>query len=255
MGLEFALGTCTSPHFASNGWVFRYCGEFGGGFAYTAPYGTDDSTYLGDRYLPFALIASSFTTEYHLTSWLHVGLTLGYETRLLNNKTEVIPGTKPGPYSGFARADPSIVAAFTSVSTSPTPSVPNVVPSSAVVERPGLPESVASETTFARSESPRPSPPPTTAASARPSLPDEVRLLDTARQALSRGNTAGAKTLVVEHRHRFPRGALTTDVAYLEVEIAHAQGQAAELRRLATAFLTRYPRDTHASRVRHLLEQ
>lgn len=104
MGLEFAGGACSSPTFASDGWVVRVCGELGGGVAYTKPYIPDDGTYLGARYWPFALVSTSVTTEYHMTSLMHVALTLGHETRYIDYKTEVISGTKLGMFSGFARA-------------------------------------------------------------------------------------------------------------------------------------------------------
>lgn len=158
-------------------------------------------------------------------------------------------GNSPG---GEHASNSASASSFESTAAS---ALPDAVPPPAALERPPITGSAASETTPARAHGESLRLTPSTAVNTHLSLADEVRLMDAARQALSSGGAARARTLIAEHRRRFPRGALTTDIAYLEIEALHAQGRTVELRRLGAAFLARYPRDTHASRVRHLLEQ
>jgi TolA-binding protein len=92
--------------------------------------------------------------------------------------------------------------------------------------------------------------------SARPivvsTLAAEVSRIDTARTAISVGDYEGAMQLIARYHADFPEGALAADADVVALEAATARGDRAEVARRAKDFLSRYPHDPHAARVRGL---
>jgi hypothetical protein len=91
---------------------------------------------------------------------------------------------------------------------------------------------------------------------ARPSpastLAAEVSRLDTARTAIELGDHDGALRMIDAYHASFPAGALAADADVVALEAAAAKHDRAEVARLAAAFLSRYPDDPHAARVRSI---
>lgn len=80
----------------------------------------------------------------------------------------------------------------------------------------------------------------------------EARLLETARACLASGDRACARARVAEHDARFARGALADEAAVLTIDIALADGDRDEARRLAIALLQRRSEGAWPSRVRKI---
>jgi TolA-binding protein len=60
--------------------------------------------------------------------------------------------------------------------------------------------------------------------------------------------------LIERYRQDFPKGALAPDADVVALEALAAKGDKAEVARRAALFLSRYPGDPHAARVRWLAE-
>jgi hypothetical protein len=86
-----------------------------------------------------------------------------------------------------------------------------------------------------------------------PSLAAEVRLVDNARQALLASDLSVAQDLIQTYRRKFPNGALTADIAYLEIKVAKARGKDTLWRSHARRFIAAFPRDPHHQQVLELL--
>jgi hypothetical protein len=86
-------------------------------------------------------------------------------------------------------------------------------------------------------------------APARPTLAEEVRALDEARQALRQGQPGHALALLESRR----QGALAAEAAVLRVEALIRSGQRAAAEREAAPILAQNPTGLHATRVRSLL--
>lgn len=81
----------------------------------------------------------------------------------------------------------------------------------------------------------------------------EVRLVDDARRALFAGNLSAAHDLIHAYRRKYPDGALTADVAFIEIKVAKARGKDELWRSLAQRFLATFPRDPHHQQVLELV--
>ena len=94
-----------------------------------------------------------------------------------------------------------------------------------------------------------PAPPPIASPTSRPTVDEpadtssaERQVLDTARQALSRGDAQAAWAAVGEHERQFPRGRLTEEREALAVRALVALGQGGAARRRAALLRARFPR-------------
>jgi outer membrane protein assembly factor BamD (BamD/ComL family) len=87
----------------------------------------------------------------------------------------------------------------------------------------------------------------------RPTLAEEVAVLDSARKALTAGNTTIALDALAGHEQRFAAGALAAEASVLRIEALAARGDHAGAAARARAFLSTYPNDPHADHVRSLL--
>jgi hypothetical protein len=79
---------------------------------------------------------------------------------------------------------------------------------------------------------------------APPSLRDDVSLLERARTAFAEGDAAGSLERLTLHQRRFPASALRQEREALEIKVLLALGRTVEGKRLAAAFLERYPRSS-----------
>ena len=83
----------------------------------------------------------------------------------------------------------------------------------------------------------------------------EVSRLDAARTAISGGDYDEALRLIERYHGEFPTGALAPDADVVALEAVAAKGDRAEVRRRVLLFLSRYPGDPHATRVKWLAAQ
>ncbi|WP_437534082.1 hypothetical protein WME79_08285 [Sorangium sp. So ce726] len=132
----------------------------------------------------------------------------------------------PAPQgTGLARQVPSSVPAATAVPA--VDSLPREPRSEEVAQSPAAPTSVLPSSV----------------------LSDELRLIDTARAALQRGDVPLALRLTAEHAARFPGGSLAIERDVLRVDALVAGGRIAEAASHACAFVARSPRSAQAPRM------
>jgi hypothetical protein len=127
-----------------------------------------------------------------------------------------------------------------------TPSGPDVT---AIADEPAT----TPEPARVRRRPPSRSPRADTHVGAAPStLAAQVALLDAARGANSLGDHDGAMQLVDRYHVDYPDGALAPDADVVALEAAAAKRDRDDVARRAQRFLSRYPNDPHAARVRWL---
>jgi outer membrane protein assembly factor BamD (BamD/ComL family) len=85
-------------------------------------------------------------------------------------------------------------------------------------------------------------------------LAAEVSRIDTARAANATGEYDEAIRLIQRYHRDFPDGALAPDADVVALEALAAKRDRGEIGRQAALFLSRYPADPHAARVRWLAE-
>lgn len=147
-----------------------------------------------------------------------------------------------------ARAPAAPLVAPPVASAGPLPSPVVVTPPSAIA----LAAEVASVEPAPEPTKPeKPSAPPKTSADS--ALRDELALLDSARGAIARGDTAAALAALGQHGQRFPRGYLGSEAAVLRVEALVKAGRRAEADAEGDRLLAREPNGPQAQRVRSLL--
>lgn len=83
----------------------------------------------------------------------------------------------------------------------------------------------------------------------------EARLLEAARTCLRGGDRACARSRLAEHEKRFARGALADEASILGIDVALADDDRDEARRLAQALLARRPNGAWSSRVEKLAHE
>jgi hypothetical protein len=86
-------------------------------------------------------------------------------------------------------------------------------------------------------------------------LSAEIKLLDGARRALSRGDVVRGTHLLDEYSRRFPAGTLRLEANVLLVEDLFLRGESRRAAQLAQDILSSDGASTHASRVRYLLSR
>lgn len=92
-------------------------------------------------------------------------------------------------------------------------------------------------------------PKPEPAAAPKLGLADELSLMRAVSQALARGDTTRASTLLREHEEQFPKGALLEERNAAAVRIACARDHASAGTKRA-AFEKRWPKSMHAAAIR-----
>lgn len=102
---------------------------------------------------------------------------------------------------------------------------------------------------------PPPRPPPSAAAPSGSSLAAEVAALDAARQALARGDTSRALSLLDAHRDRFPEAHLLPEALHIRMEALYARGERPAAARIAERILAGFPQSPHAARARRVAEE
>lgn len=106
---------------------------------------------------------------------------------------------------------------------------------------------------------PAPAAPPAAAQNAKPaaqrapSLGREIDLIDTARAALSRGDSRGALATLDAYSRIYPRGRLSMEAEVLRIDALERSGDSDGARRRAEAFLRHHPKSVLSARVRRLL--
>jgi hypothetical protein len=96
------------------------------------------------------------------------------------------------------------------------------------------------------SRSSEPAEPPATPST---DLEQELALLRTARDALTRGDHPAATAALADHARRFPSGHLREERLLLHVEALCAAGAHADARREAAAFAHDHPTSPHAKKI------
>jgi hypothetical protein len=120
-------------------------------------------------------------------------------------------------------------------------------------ERAGEPATAPSPSRGRHHPEQHPSPSRAASKAPRPTLAEEVALLDSARRSLLDGNAAGALTALEKHGRDFGAGSLGAEAAVLKIDAMVARGDHASASAAARAFLAAYPQSPHASHVRAVL--
>lgn len=196
-----------------------------------------------------------------VVSWMAVGALVGTGTFTAVSALSPEP-PRPAlsavpvaqPPRVLPQTPPALPAAPPSASASPPRDLPSAAPLAAM----GLPPP-----SVAKPLPPTPASAPPVATVAPPQVSQEtstekdpllleLRLLDEARGALTRGDLATAGHLVTQHRERFPRGKLGLEAEVLTIELLSRQGNRGEAQRRAEAFVQGHPTSPHAPRLRAL---
>lgn len=162
----------------------------------------------------------------------------------------------PAPTSVSVPLAPAAVSV-----TAPRPTAVKRAPVRARAALDGPPSAATSRLAPVRAAEPV-APSPTTPAPPAPPpqidarrLAAEVAVLDRARAALRRGDTAAALTALEAHRRAFADGALVAEADAVRIEALVQAGQRAAAAEHARMFLARYPGSPLARRVRSLVER
>jgi hypothetical protein len=99
------------------------------------------------------------------------------------------------------------------------------------------------------------SPPVQTAPPPAPSLAEELALVDEARAAIARGDSATAEIMLDAYDARFANGRLALEAKLARIEMLLARGDSAQARSLCEAFLRENPRTAYERRARALLRR
>lgn len=82
------------------------------------------------------------------------------------------------------------------------------------------------------------------------SVADELALIERARSSVDRGQAKAALGVLKTHRRQFPKGAFLEEAAALRASALCKSGRAEAAAKASAAFLRRYPKSVHVSRVR-----
>ncbi len=133
------------------------------------------------------------------------------------------------------------------------PPPPPVVEAPAPVEPKVTEESKLPQLAPQPQPQPQPQPNPKPVAQRAPSLGREIDLIDTARAALSRGDSRGSLATLDAYSRLYPRGRLSMEAEVLRIDALERSGDADGARRRAEAFLRHHPKSVLSARVRRLL--
>lgn len=90
------------------------------------------------------------------------------------------------------------------------------------------------------------------AAARAPSLAEEIALLDSARRALTKGDTRAALAALDTHAQTFPSGSLRPEAAVLRVDVMVKRGERAAAAEAAKAILEARPTGPYAGHLRSI---
>jgi len=136
--------------------------------------------------------------------------------------------------------------------------VPQAAPAAAAPVSPSLPQAAPNHGLAEPAQRPAPVSPaepalngahPDPGAERETMLQEESREMRDAREALRRGDAAGALTMLEQIRARYPGGVLSQEREALAIEALARSGRRAEASTRAAAFLKAYPTSTLAERV------
>ncbi len=184
---------------------------------------------------------SSTAAALGIAKWIGAGIAIGLITAGSAGLLQP-PAEAPAPPASARHVAPPIRARIASAPREEAPreaSPPDPSPSS------------SAEVVPARS-APRVEP-SASAKAERPSLAEEVALLDRAREAVAAGDAGRALTALDEHTRRFPGGALGQEALVLRIEALSMRGDRAAATRLGESFLKSFPQSPLAPRVRSRL--
>ena len=139
-------------------------------------------------------------------------------------------GTAPVAPAPLAKPTPVATAIVApTVVTEATPAVPAPV-------APLVPAAPPSLKPVARS---------TPSAASTADLGEELKLIESARAAVARGDAAAASSALGSYASRFPRGAFGQEASVLRIKTLELQGNHAQASSLAKAFIARHPNSPH----------
>ena len=81
-------------------------------------------------------------------------------------------------------------------------------------------------------------------------LKDELLVLERARGAVARGDSAAANAAISEYRTRFPKGRLYPELTLVRIDLLAQSGRQAQARQLAARFLANNPQSPSAARLK-----
>lgn len=93
---------------------------------------------------------------------------------------------------------------------------------------------------------------PSTASSA--DLGDELKLIESARAAVARGDAAAASSALSSYSSRFPRGAFGQEASVLRIKTLELQGNHTQAASLAKAFIARHPNSPHVGTLQRIAQ-
>jgi hypothetical protein len=82
----------------------------------------------------------------------------------------------------------------------------------------------------------------------------ELRMLDAARAAIARSDTAGALRFLDDYARAYPKPRLGPEATILRIEALARSGDRDEARRLSDDLLARYPDGPYRARLRRVLD-
>jgi len=164
-----------------------------------------------------------------IAMWVGVGMAVG----ALTTTTAIVALRGPAADTSVARPTPRV--ANTVIEADPPV---KETPAASPTDTTTIPLEVTSKPTALRTPQPSPS-----------SLTAEMRLLETARAALSGGDARRALTLIQEHEREFPSGSLSEERRASKVFALCELGRRAEAARAAAEFLRTAPASPLRGRV------
>jgi hypothetical protein len=186
--------------------------------------------------------------------WLGAGVVLGGFAGAGAMAIHRPPPSPPiaAPFAVDAPMGAPVVRAPVESFLEPSPAPPAVAPSSPAAITPSAP----------RSRPPAGPAPSTSSVAEAPSqavmeglstLKAEAAAIDRARRALASGSPGQAIELLDRYERESPTHALAPDASALRIQAEKARGNDVVAKKLAEKFLSLYPSDPHAERVRRVL--
>jgi hypothetical protein len=144
-----------------------------------------------------------------------------------------------------SRGGPSAPAAQTSEAQPAETAVAAASADPIPTAAPSVEPSSADAPPVAASSAPAQRAPASSASGAGDSLAEELALIKRAQASMRSGDAAGALTLLDQHQHRFPRGALGPERSALRIQALCALGRGAEARTLFQRLEAASPSSPH----------
>lgn|SRR5512145_2024288 len=172
-----------------------------------------------------------------LTGLCAAGFVVGYQSRGKSTAKVVAEGWSASPGVSQLAPEPSEVVALVPVPASTTSASSN---SETLVHSPRVSHQTQAERA--------------TTASNREAFAVELRVLQSARQAVARHEYSTAVALIAEHRRLYHHGVLTEEREALRIRALVGLGRVLEAERAGSAFRERFPRSALIGRIDEMLE-